>query len=183
MMVMTAKVNLKKVMLALAAVAALILALIMLLGGGKSAQTSAPTLSNNDARVKFLTDLGWEVTTSPVESSQVKIPAQSSPVFDRYNALQKSQGYDLSKFAGKKVMRYVYKINNFPGATEPVYATLLLYKNEIIGGDVTDSAAKGQIRGFKMPEALPKATAPTAGTTAPTAASVPAETSLPANAR
>ena len=34
MMVMTAKVNLKKVMIALAAVAALIVALILLLGGG-----------------------------------------------------------------------------------------------------------------------------------------------------
>ena len=180
MMVMTAKVNLKKVMLALAAVAALILALIMLLGGGKSAQTSAPTLSNNDARVKFLTDLGWEVTTSPVESSQVKIPAQSSPVFDRYNALQKSQGYDLSKFAGKKVMRYVYKVNNYPGATEPVYATLLIYKNEIIGGDVTDSAPNGQIRGFKMPEKATKSTMPS---TTPSVSTLPTESSLPGTAR
>ena len=166
MMVMTAKVNLKKVLLALAAVAALILALIALLGGGKSTQTSAPAVSSNDARVKFLEDFGWEVTTSPTESNQVKIPEAGSPVFDRYNNLQKSQGYDLSKFAGKRVMRYVYKVNNYPGATEPVYATLLVYKNEIIGGDVTDSSPHGQIRGFKMPKATP--------TTEPTA-TVPAQ--------
>ena len=134
MMVMTAKVNLKKVMIALAAVAALIVALILLLGGGgDSAETSAPTASSNDGRVKFLTDLGWDVTTSPTDSSQVRIPAASSDVFERYNALQKSQGYDLSEYAGKKVMRYVYRINNYPGATEPVYATLLVYKNQIIG--------------------------------------------------
>ena len=146
MMVMTAKVNLKKVMIALAAVAALIVALILLLGGGgDSAETSAPTASSNDGRVKFLTDLGWDVTTSPTDSSQVRIPAASSDVFERYNALQKSQGYDLSEYAGKKVMRYVYKINNYPGATEPVYATLLVYKNQIIGGDVTDTAAQGKI--------------------------------------
>ena len=50
-------------------------------------------------------------------------------------------------------MRYVYKINNFPGATEPVYATVLVYKNQIIGGDVTDTSAKGKIQGFKMPAA------------------------------
>ena len=153
MMVMTAKVNLKKVLLALAAVAALILALIALLGGGKSTQTSAPAVSDNDGRVNFLKGFGWEVTTSPVESSQVKIPSETSPVFERYNNLQKSQGYDLTEFAGKKVMRYVYKINNYPGATEPVYATLLVYKNQIIGGDVTDTAAKGKIQGFKMPQA------------------------------
>ena len=48
-------------------------------------------------------------------------------------------------------MRYVYKINNFPGATEPVYATLLVYKNEVIGGDVTDTCPGGQVRTFKMP--------------------------------
>ena len=150
MMVMTAKVNLKKVMIALAAVAALIVALILLLGGGG--------------------DLGWDVTTSATDSSQVRIPAASSDVFERYNALQKSQGYDLSEYAGKKVMRYVYKINNYPGATEPVYATLLVYKNQIIGGDVTDTAAQGKIRGFKMPEA----------TTAPTAPSLPTETAATA---
>lgn len=155
MMVMTAKVDLKKILLALAAVAVLILALIALLGGGEARETSAPAISNNDARVKFLTDLGWDVTTSPVESSQVRIPEAGSEVFNRYNNLQKSQGYDLSKFAGKRVMRYVYKINNYPGATEPVYATLLIYKNAVIGGDVTNSAANGPIRGFKMPETAP----------------------------
>ena len=180
MMVMTAKVNLKKVLLALAAVAALCLALIALLGGGNSAQTSAPAMSSNDGRVSFLKGFGWEITTSPVESGQVKIPSESSPVFERYNNLQKSQGYDLSKFAGKKVMRYVYKVNNYPGATEPVYATLLIYKNEIIGGDVTDSAPNGQMRGFKMPEKAVKSTTPS---TAPSVTTIPTESSLPETAR
>lgn len=169
MMVMTAKVDIKKVLVILAAIAAVILALILLMGGSKdTAATAAPAVSGNDARVKFLTDFGWDVTTSPAESGQVKIPEETSEVFDRYNALQKSQGYDLSKYAGKKVMRYVYKINNYPGATEPVYATLLIHKNEIIGGDITDTSAKGHIRGFKMPES---ATTPTESTAAAQAAS------------
>ncbi len=169
MMVMTAKVDMKKTMLALAAVAALVLSLILLLGSkDTTAQTSAPAASNNDERVKFLTSFGWDVAASPAESGQVKIPDQTSEVFDRYNALQKGQGYDLSQFAGKKVMRYVYKVSNYPGATEPVYATLLVYKNEIIGGDVTDTSARGHIRGFKMPEATAETTESTAGATQPT---------------
>lgn len=181
MMVMTAKVDMKKVMLALAAVAALVLSLILLLGGGgDTTQTAAPAANSNDGRVQFLKNFGWDVTTSPAESSQVKIPEETSEIFDRYNALQKNQGYDLSKYAGKSVMRYVYKLNNYPGATEPVYATLLVYKNEIIGGDVTDTAARGRIRGFKMPEAAastttestaaqtPSGTTATDGTTAAT---------------
>ena len=146
MMIMTAKVNLKKIALILGAIAAVIVGLILLLGGRGEAQTTSAAVSNNDARVKFLTDLGWEVTTSPAESSQVRIPENATEVFDRYNQLQKSQGYDLTQYAGKSVMRYVYKINNFPGATEPVYATLLVYKNQIIGGDVTNTAAGARYR-------------------------------------
>ena len=153
MMVMTAKVDFKKILLILTAVAALILAVLMLAGEGDAAsQTASPALGSNDARVKFLQDFGWEVTTSPKESGRVKIPDEKSDVFDRYNSLQKCQGYDLSKYAGKTVMRYVYQINNYPGATEPVYATLLVHKNEVIGGDVTNTAAKGKIHSFKMPE-------------------------------
>lgn len=164
MMVMTAKVDLKKVLMIIAAVAALILAAILMLGGGnqEAAATSAPSVSGNDGRVQFLRDYGWQVTTTPAETGQVRIPQESSEVFDRYNTLQKGQGYDLTEYAGKKVMRYVYKVNNYPGATEPVYATLLVYKNKIIGGDVTDTGVKGQIRGFKMPEhSAPETTAPT----------------------
>ena len=167
MMVMTAKVDFKKTLLIIAAVAALVLALILFLGSDSTGEstvsaTVAPSVSSNDGRLAFLKGFGWDVTTSPTESGQVRIPEQSSAVFDRYNNLQKSQGYDLSAYAGKNVMRYVYQINNYPGATEPVYATLLVYKNQIIGGDVTDTAAKGHIRGFKMPEGRITATESTA---------------------
>ena len=161
MMVMTAKVDMKKILIILGIIAAGIIGIILLFGGGSDAQTtSAPTASSNDARVKFLQSFGWDVTPSPTESSQVRIPDTTSEVFDRYNQLQKSQGYDLSKLAGKNAMRYVYQINNYPGATEPVYATILVYKSEIVGGDVTDTSAKGKVRGFKMPSSGSESTVP-----------------------
>ena len=167
MLVMTAKVDKKKIAIVLAAIVVVIAALVLLLGGGEDTPTSAVTsVVNNDDRVNFLSGFGWEVTTSPAESGQVRIPDQTSEVFERYNRLQKSQGYDLSNYAGTTVMRYVYKINNFPGATEPVYATLLISKNRIIGGDITDTSAKGTIRSFKMPGTqTPGSTTPS---TAPT---------------
>ena len=148
MMVMTAKVDIKKILIALGIIAAAIIALILIFGNGGSTQTAAP-ISDNDSRVEFLAGKGWDVSASPVESGQVRIPEEPSEVFQRYNQLQKSQGYDLSQYAGKTVMRYVYKINNFPDATEPVYATLLVHKNQIIGGDITDTAANGAMQGFQ----------------------------------
>ena len=167
MMVMTAKVDKKKIAVIAAAVVGLILAIVLLFGGGNDAEpTAASTVSGNDSRVAFLQEMGWEVTQTPTQSGQVRIPDTQSEVFDRYNALQKSQGYDLSQYAGKTVMRYVYQINNYPGATDPVYATLLVYKNQIIGGDVTNTAAKGQIQGLQKPVA--DITPETAPSTAPT---------------
>ena len=61
-------------------------------------------------------------------------------------------------------MRYVYKVNNFPGATEPVYATLLIYKNQVIGGDITNTAADGTMQALTKAEQksaeIPETTAP-----------------------
>lgn len=170
MVVMTAKVDFKKIMLIIGIAAVVLIAAIYLLGGSK--ETLAPgggKVTNNDSRVNFLQDYGWEVISSPKESSQVLIPSEPNQVFDRYNALQKCQGYDLSKFAGKKLMRYVYEIKNYPGATEPVLATLLVYKNTVVGGDVTNTAPGGKIQGFAMPKAAP----------APSVATVPPETEAP----
>ena len=150
MFVLTTKVNLKKLLIIAGAVVAGILALILLFSGkDKHVEAAAPVVSDNDARVQYLKDLGWDVTTTPKESGQVKIPEEITPVYERYNALQKSQGYDLTQYAGKTVMRYVYQINNYPNAQEPVFATLLVYKNQIIGGDVTDTSAKGVVQGLK----------------------------------
>ena len=149
MMVMTAKVNLKKIAILLGAFALLVIALVTLLN--RQDQTTGAAVSDNDSRVAFLKSFGWQVTPTPVESGQVKIPVEKSEIFDRYAQLQKTQGYDLTAYAGKTVMRYVYQITNYPGATEPVYATLLVHKNQIIGGDVTNTSADGKIQGFAMP--------------------------------
>ena len=152
MLVMTAKLSKKKIALIFTAVVLLIAAIVVIFSGGSTA-TVSPNVGSNDARVEFLKGFGWDVTTSPVESGQVKVPQNASQIFERYNALQKSQGYDLTEYAGKTVMRYVYEVKNYPGATEPVYATVLVYKDKIIGGDITDTSAKGKIQGFKMPSA------------------------------
>lgn len=155
MMVMTAKVDIKRILIILGAIAALIIGCIWAFGGdsGDTPAATAPSAADNDSRVAFLKELGWEVSASPTDSGQVKIPDTPSDAFSRYNELQKSQGYDLSRYGGKTVMRYVYKVSNYPDATEPVYATLLVYKNQIIGGDITNTAPDGMILPLKKASA------------------------------
>ncbi|MBO7184731.1 MAG: DUF4830 domain-containing protein [Oscillospiraceae bacterium] len=149
MLVMTAKVDIKKIAIIGVAIVAVIIAVVMLFSGRSVSTAGNNAVTSNDDRVQFLASYGWEVVSSPVETSQVRIPAESSDVFNRYNSLQKSMGFDLSSYQGKTVMRYVYKIKNYPGATEPVYATLLISSNQVIGGDITDTCATGVIQGFE----------------------------------
>ena len=178
MMVMTAKLNFRKILMLLGTAAAVILSLILLMGGGEeTAETSAPSMAENTHRVSFLNDMGWQVKTEPVQAGKVKMPRQTSAVYERYNNLQKSQGYDLSDYAGKKAMRYVYEVTNYPGAGQPVFATLLVHGSKIIGGDITDTSMGGKIRALKRMEktqakpALP--TMPAAPETVPTEGTTP----------
>ena len=106
MVVMTAKVNKKRVILVLAALAALIVLICVLAkGGGKDApaapQEQPVSVATNDARVQYLSDYGWEVVASPVQTQQVRIPSEVTEVYERYNALQMSQGFDLTQYAGR----------------------------------------------------------------------------------
>lgn len=159
MLIMTAKLDAKKLIgILIGLVVAIALLCVLTHGSSNTVATISGNAATNDDRVSFLKGYGWEIIVSPKESSQVRIPQESSEVYERYNELQKQQGYDLTAYAGKTVMRYVYEVKNFPGAADPVYATVLVYKNQIIGGDITDTAAKGQIRTFQMP--TPEASAP-----------------------
>lgn len=107
--------------------------------------------TSSDA-VEFLEQFGWELETTPVEEVTLKIPAEFDKVMNSYNELQKKQGLDLSKYRGKQVVRYTYKITNYPEYTGTVFANVIVYKNRVVGGDVCSSDVTGFIGGFEYPD-------------------------------
>lgn len=156
MVVMTAKFSKSKRLLLLVillAVAALIAICVFGRSGDSAAAGPDDTVSaaDNDGRVAFLASFGWTVNAEPVQTQQIRIPEQSSEVFDRYNELQRSQGYDLTQYAGQTVTRYVYEIQNYEDAAAPVYASVLVSDWQIIGGDVASTAPGGVMHGFAKP--------------------------------
>ena len=153
MFVMTAKLSKSKLFAAgLILLAAIILIVVFVTAGGGDAVENTPVGETNDDRVAYLASFGWSVNAQPKQTQQVKIPdSMENKVFARYNELQISQGFDLTKYAGKEATRYVYEILNYPEAKEPVYASILVYDGKIIGGDITDSSPNGLIHGFQMP--------------------------------
>lgn len=99
-------------------------------------------------RIAFLRQFGWEVAETPVEEAEVTIPAEFDKIYKSYNELQKKQGFDLTKYMKKDVMRYTYKITNYPDYKGDVYVNILIYKKKVIGGDVCSADANGFIHGL-----------------------------------
>ena len=151
MFVITTKVSKTKI----AAIVTLVIAGVVLaaiLAAAKNGRAETLEERNgetNEERAAFLSQCGWQVNAEPVQTQSVKIPAEDSEVFRRYNELQKSQGFDLTEHAGKTAVRYVYEVLNYPDADGPVYATVFVLDGKIVGGDVTDTGANGKMLGLK----------------------------------
>lgn len=109
-------------------------------------------VKTNEDRVNFLSQFGWQVKNEPTESSEVTIPDSFDKIFVGYNEIQKRQGLDLSKYKNKKVMRYTYEVTNYADYNGTVYATVIVYRNKVIGGDVCSADVKGFIHGFAIPK-------------------------------
>ena len=151
MFVLTAKVSKTKLAAIVTLVIALVVAVAVLLASRNEGPASDGA-DTNEGRQAFLSGFGWEVSAEPTETQSVTVPTEDSEVFSRYNELQKSQGYDLTQFAGKTLTRYVYEVLNYPNATEPVYATLFVSEGRVVGGDITNSAPEGTMHGFRQPK-------------------------------
>ena len=106
-------------------------------------------IRDEEDRIGFLAQFGWEVSPDPAECAEVTVPARFDKVYEGYNSLQKAQGLDLTRYRGKKVMRYTYTVTNYPDYDGTVYASLLVYKNKVIGGDLCSADLSGFLHGFR----------------------------------
>ena len=106
--------------------------------------------STMEERIEFLNAFGWEVNTNPVEVKEVIIPLEFTDVYTNYNAIQKKQGFDLETYKGKRVKLWTYAVKNYPNQSD-VYANLLVYDGNVIGGDICSVELDGFMHGFNKP--------------------------------
>ena len=105
-----------------------------------SKQLSEINVKNEDGRAEYLATLGYGVTGEPVSTSSEKLPKEFDEVMSKYNYLQRTQGFDLERYSGKKITGYTYEVSSFPDNTkmgdDTYYATILVYKNKVVGADL-----------------------------------------------
>lgn len=115
----------------------------------ESETVSFEKIRSNEDRITFLTQFGWTVDPTPVESTTVTIPREFDKVFAAYNELQRAQGLDLSVYSGKTVERYTYTVTNYQNHEGAVLANLLIYRGRVIGGDICSADSSGFVHGFR----------------------------------
>ena len=101
-------------------------------------------------RVEFLKQFGWECGNTEETVKDTVIPSVFDNVYEAYNNIQLTQGFDLSKYKGESAKLYSIKINNYPANSEYVYATLLVKDGIIIGGDIHSTELNGFMHGFAI---------------------------------
>ena len=148
----TAKISKRKIVLSLAAVLCAAAAAVTLLGdrgAAASASVSPKGIKTEEDRVSYLQEWGWQVSPQAVLVEELELHKEFGPEYSQYLELQTGQGFDLSKYAGKRVRRYTYEVSNYPNGETGVVAHLLTYKNTVIGGEVLGGSF---LHGLAMPE-------------------------------
>lgn len=142
--------KIKKPGFALLAAGAIVLAVVIILavlaGGSKSREY---TMKDEKERQSFLKEMGWEVPEEYTECKVVIIPTEFNEVYEKYNDLQKKQGFDLSKYKGKTVEIYTYEVKNYPDHEKNIVCNLMVYEDVLIGGDVSCIEIDGFMQGLK----------------------------------
>ena len=105
-----------------------------------------------EERIAFLRQFGYEVDESSEEVTEVIIPEEFDEVYSAYNEIQLQQGFDLTKYAGKRVKRWTYTVTNYPGYEGKlcIRANMLVLDNRVIGGDVCSVELDGFMHTFEM---------------------------------
>ena len=177
-MVVSLKANRKRILAFLLLAVIVVGACVFLQSRGEEESQPIPG-GTNEERVAYLQSFGWQVQEEPAETREVMIPAEFNDVYTAYNVMQQAQGFDLKPYAGEICTQYLYKIDNYPDETE-VYATLLVYGDMIIGGDVACAEVDGFMHGFAPDSARFGETGMTAGESTPlTATASPAASEEP----
>ena len=154
MFIVTAKVPERRHLLSAALAVLLVLAAALVLHVGKPAGGDADELraETNEARVAYLRRLGWEVDAEPVESLRLTLPEELVEPYRSYNALQLTQGFDLTPFLGQTLERHTYAVKNYPGRPDGCQADLYLSDETIVAGDIVCAGADGFIAALEFPE-------------------------------
>ncbi len=130
----------KSIAIALAAV----IIFFMILSSVFSVKSTRIDGSTNQKRVEYIKSLKLEPDDTKVTFKETVIPQKFDETYKQYNSLQKKSGFDLTEYKSKRVTIYTY-----PLASGNRDVHIIIYNGIIIGGDIADKKADGNVYPIK----------------------------------
>ncbi len=87
-------------------------------------------------RVEYVKKQGYTAVTDSETQKTILIPKEFNSVYTAYNEIQISANFDLSRYRGCGAQLYTYKLDKF-GDIKEAKVNLIVYRDKIIGGDIT----------------------------------------------
>lgn len=129
--------------LALLSAAVFVIALICIKVYG-AANVSSDAKTNAD-RIAFIEQYGFTLSSTEPQTKTVTIPVKFSDVYNNYNRLQQSAGYDLTAYKGCEVTLYTYSIRTPDNLSGDYVFNIMVYNNRVIGGDISSCLLGGNM--------------------------------------
>lgn len=153
MFIFSTKLTKTKILTVALVSACLVLLLLISMPSGIRASKDTVKGETNEERIEYLQTFGWEVSADPVEVVSITIPEEFDKTYNEYNALQISQGFDLSSYKGDSGTRYTYTISNYPEKTSAqVLANIIVIDDHIVAADVSSVSSGGFMHSLQKPE-------------------------------
>ena len=96
---------------------------------------------------RFLSSYSISVDAEAPASEEIKIPQEFDSFYEDYNLLQIESGLDLTKYKGKRAVRYTYTVLNFPDAMPgEILANVICVNHKPVAGDIMCPALTGFIQ-------------------------------------
>ncbi len=136
MLTASVKTSKTKILGTICIILAIIIAAILFFCSGESesaTESISMRVTNNDERVEYIASKGLKTASEPYTVEEILLPEEMDEILSEYNEIQKDSGFDISKYLGKTVKKYVYPMEN----EEETYVTLYIFEERIIAADVS----------------------------------------------
>ena len=148
MFICSFKLNKARMLSGVAAVCLALTLVFLIMPDSLENTGSTVTATNQKDMVDYLESVGYTVAPQALLEEEVVIPETFDEKYTAYNELQKPAGFDLQKYCGKTAKKYTFKILNYQDQSVEVVANLLVFENQIIGGDVSSTELGGVCNGL-----------------------------------
>ena len=101
--------------------------------------------STNALRIEYISGLGYTADETAVSVKEIVIPEIFSDVYLKYNRLQQTAGFDLSRYKGDRACVYTYRLSD----SEDTVINLIVSDNNIIGGDISSVRIDGEMKALE----------------------------------